>query len=197
MNYIIVGLGNPGQEYEHTRHNAGRIVVDHIRKLFDMPEWKTDKKLTAQLSKGNLGKHTLTLIAPNTFMNKSGLSVKPLITTAKTAERLLVVYDDLDIGSGDFKMSFNKSSGGHKGIESIIKATKTEAFGRIRIGISPIGSKGIKKPKGEEAVTKLIMGKFSPDELISLKKVSKKIYETVDIWSQKGVIDAMTFFNTK
>jgi PTH1 family peptidyl-tRNA hydrolase len=197
MNYIIVGLGNPGEEYAQTRHNAGRIIADHIRTELDLPEWKTDKKLLAEVSKGSLGKHTLTLVCPNTFMNKSGVSVKPLITNAKSAERLLVIYDDLDIGFGDTKMSFNKSSGGHKGVESIIKAIKTEAFGRIRIGISPVGSKGIKKPKGEEMVTKLIMGKFSSDELKSLKKISKKICETADVWSQKGVINAMTFFNTK
>ena len=94
-------------------------------------------------------------------MNKSGLAVKPIITSKKKAEALIVIHDDLDLPIGKFKISFNKSSGGHRGVESIIKAIKTEAFTRVRIGISPATPSGkLKKPKGEKDVGDFILGEF-------------------------------------
>src|ERR1700733_6443483 len=150
MSYIIVGLGNPGEEYAETRHNTGRMLVQLFGKMHDA-EWKVDKKLSAQIAKVKIGKQTVTLVLPDTFMNNSGKSVKPLVTSIKSAEKLLVIYDDLDLPFGSAKISFNKSSGGHKGLESIIKNIKTEKFARIRVGISPVTPSGkIKKPKGEE-----------------------------------------------
>jgi len=176
MNYIIVGLGNPGQEYENTRHNTGRIAVDTLAKKIglDFDEWKEDKKLKSEVAKTKIGKNTVLLIKPNTFMNKSGDAVRSLIKNKKQAETLVVAHDDLDIPFGKIKISFNKSSGGHRGVESIIKAVKTEGFIRMRIGISPITGGGkMKKPSGEKAVTDLILGKFKPTEQEVLKKIMK------------------------
>jgi PTH1 family peptidyl-tRNA hydrolase len=139
----------------------------------------------------------VTLLAPETFMNKSGSSVKTLVANAKAAERMLVVYDDLDLPFGTGKMSFNRSSGGHKGLESIIKGVKTEAFPRLRIGISPVTSSGkIKKPSGEEAVNKVILKEFSKDELSALKKLSKKVNETLALLVSDGRDKATGFFNS-
>ena len=123
MAYIFVGLGNPGQEYENTRHNTGRMLITLLGNSLNA-EWKIDKKLNATISKVKIGKTPVTLVLPETFMNNSGKSVKTLVTSIKGAEKLMVVYDDLDIPFGTNKISFNKSSGGHRGLESIIKAIK-------------------------------------------------------------------------
>lgn len=152
--FYIVGLGNPGEEYKETRHNTGRIVLDAFRSVAEK-ELKNKK---------------LTLIAPDTFMNKSGDALRGLIKSKKAAEQLVVIHDDLDIPFGSYKVSFNKSSGGHRGVESVIKAVKTEAFVRIRVGIQPK-----KRPSGEAAVEKLILGKFTADQMSVLKKLSKRI----------------------
>ena len=159
MTYTIVGLGNPGEEYKNTRHNVGRIILEVFRKANDLPDFETDKKLKAMVSAGQMSnvKRRVSLVFPETFMNKSGDSVKQLIKSKKAAGELVVVHDDLDIPLGKYKISFNKSSGGHEGVESIIRAVKTQAFTRIRIGISPITSGGkLKKPKGEEDVERVI-----------------------------------------
>jgi peptidyl-tRNA hydrolase, PTH1 family len=195
MAYIFVGLGNPGEEYKETRHNTGRMLVEWLGKSLDA-EWKLDKKLNATVSKIKIGKTPVTLVLPETFMNNSGKSVKPLITSIKSAEKLMVIYDDLDLPFGTNKISFNKSSGGHRGLESIIKAIKTEKFARVRAGISPTTPSGkIKKPKGEDAVTKVIMGKFKEDEMKELKKLSKKLNEALDVFVSEGLEKAMTGFN--
>ena len=195
MAYIIVGLGNPGAEYENTRHNSGRILLSMFGKAFEA-EWKNDKKINADVAKIKVGKTSVTLVRPNTFMNNSGKSVKPLITSIKSAEKMLVIYDDLDLPFGVNKISFNKSSGGHRGLESIIKAIKTEKFARVRVGISPTTPSGkIKKPNGEEAVTKVIMGKFKQDEMVAFKKLSKKVNEALETFVSEGVDKAMTGFN--
>ena len=176
MNYIIVGLGNPGQEYENTRHNTGRIAVESLAKKIGLSseEWYEDKKLKSEVAKTKIGKNFVLLIKPNTFMNKSGDAVRPLIKSKKAAETLVVAHDDLDIPFGKIKISFNKSAGGHKGVESIIKAVKTEGFIRMRIGISPTTASGkMKKPSGEDAVTSSILGKFKPSEMEVLKKIMK------------------------
>jgi len=195
MAHIIVGLGNPGQEYINTRHNSGRILLSIFAKSLDAV-WKVDKKLNADVAKVKVGKTPVTLVLPNTFMNNSGKSVKPLVTSIKSAEKMLVIYDDLDLPFGTNKISFNKSSGGHRGLESIIKAIKTEKFARVRVGISPTTPSGkIKKPKGEDAVTKVIMGEFKPDEVLALKKLSKKVNEALGVFVSGGVEKAMTGFN--
>lgn len=196
--YTIVGLGNPGAEYENTRHNTGRMVLEVFRTAEKFPEWTFDKKLKALVSLGKLKTLNLQLILPETFMNKSGISVAPLVKSKKAAERLVVIHDDLDIPFGKFKISFNKSSGGHRGVESVIKAIKTEALVRIRVGISPVTPGGkLKKPHGEAAVDKHILGKFSPDQLVIIKKLSKQISEALRVFVTDGREKAMGIFNSQ
>jgi peptidyl-tRNA hydrolase, PTH1 family len=207
MSYLIVGLGNPGQEYENTRHNTGRIALEAFRLAEKFPDWESNSKLKALVSSGKVGKDSVTLVEPETFMNKSGIALGSLVKVKKskifkkgTAEDLVVIHDDLDIPFGKFKISFNKSSGGHRGVESIIKAIKTEAFVRIRVGISPYSAKAtkgkpiiiLKKPQGEAAVDKMILGKFSPDQLSELKKLSKKIAEALKVFVTEGKDKAMS-----
>lgn len=194
--YVIVGLGNPGEEYDETRHNTGRMMLDVFQKTSKFSDWELDKKLNAQVSEGKVGKNKAILLKPETFMNKSGNSLKTLITNKKKAEELVVVHDDLDIPFGSFKISFNKSSGGHRGLESIIKMIKTQEFIRVRVGITPALASGkMKKPSGEEAVIAHILGKFKKPEQEVLKKVSKKVAEALAVMISDGRQEAMGKFN--
>jgi len=167
--YIIVGLGNPGKEYKLTRHNVGRIMLEYFANANadSFCEWENSSKAKALYSNGKIGKSKVELIMPETFMNNSGKSVLYAKNKHKIkSEKIIVIYDDLDMGIGSFKISFNKGSGGHKGLESIIKSIKTKEFLRIRVGISPITSSGkLKKPKGEEKVLNLIMKDFRKPDL--------------------------------
>jgi len=159
---IVAGLGNPGKEYEHTRHNAGRIVVDLISKRM------ADTKIKFQLK----------FLMPDNFMNNSG----PAVAKALAGNKM--------------KISFNRSSGGHNGLNSVIKALKSQEFLRIRIGISLATPSGkIRKPKGEKAVLNFLLGEFKKSELDVLKKLSKKIAEAVEMIFTEGKDKAMSLFN--
>ena len=194
--YTIVGLGNPGEEYTKTRHNTGRMVLEAVRKANDLPEWELDKKISALVSRGKIGKTPIILAMPETFMNKSGNAVGKLISSVKKAENLIVVHDDLDLGVGTMKISFNRGSGGHKGLESIIKTIKTQAFTRVRIGISPTTPKGmVKKPIGEKIVGDFILVPFKKSEDDTMKKVFKKAAESIASIVSESREMAMNKFN--
>ncbi len=196
MSYIIVGLGNPGKEYEETRHNTGRIILEHFRKKNDFPLWCADKKTRALISEGKVGKEKVFLLMPETFMNNSGKSLPPLVTSKKKAEQLVVIYDDLDLPIGMFKVSFDRGSGGHRGLESIIKTLKTRAFIRLRVGVSPATPSGkLKKPSGEKAVIEFILKNFKDSESEVLKKLSRKINEAISTIITEGHLAAMNRFN--
>ncbi len=190
MNYII-GLGNPDAEYEGSRHNVGRDIVKKFAKKFGFDDFEFNKKINAQVSEGKIGKEKVMLVLPDTYMNKSGSALKTLITSAKKAESMTVVYDDLDLGLGTLKISFNKSDGGHRGLASIIKAVKTEKFPRLRVGISTEMASGkIKKPQGEDAVVKHVLGKFSPKEQDALKKVFTRAVNGLELIVTEGYLIA-------
>lgn len=192
MQYLIVGLGNPGEEYVNTRHNAGRVIVEQFRKKNDFSEWAKDKTLKALVSKGSFGKDKVVLLEPDNFMNVSGKSVAPLVKNVKDAERTIVVYDDLDLPLGTMKISFNRSSGGHKGVESIIKVLKTQAFVRLRIGICPTTPSGKpRKPRGEQALLDFIVGEFKKHELEAMKKIAKKGADALGLILAEGREKAM------
>ncbi len=193
MSYIIAGLGNPGEEYQVTRHNAGRIMVEKIKEVYGFSEWKHDKKLNALLSKGEIEENKTVLVIPETFMNRSGGALAPLITSVKKAEKLIVIYDDLDLPLGALKMSFNRGSGGHRGLESIIKSLKTEKFIRIRVGIAPVTPSG--KTKKPSSVDNHILGEFKKAEQEILKKEGKKVVEIFPMLFNEGLAKAMTVFN--
>ena len=193
---LIVGLGNPGKEYEETRHNSGRIILENIAKTNDFSEWKNDMKLKSLRSKGELNGEKVEFLLPDTFMNNSGNAVCQIINDKKKLKNLIVIYDDMDIPIGSLKISFNRSSGGHNGLESVIKRVKSREFVRIRIGVSPHTPTGkIKKPSGEEAVLKFLLGSFKEDELKELKKLSKKVSEIITMISAEGKDKAMTLYN--
>jgi PTH1 family peptidyl-tRNA hydrolase len=129
-------------------------------------------------------------------MNNSGNAVVQVIDNPKKLKNLVVIYDDIDIPIGSFKISFNRSSGGHNGLESVIKKVKSREFVRIRIGIAPHSPSGkIKKPKGEEAILKFLLGKFKEDDLKELKKLSKIITEIIEMLVTEGKDKAMSIYN--
>ena len=193
---LIAGLGNPGKEYEETRHNTGRIVLNFIAKSNDFSGWKDDMKLKSLRAKGEIEGEKFDFITPNTFMNNSGNAVCQIIDDKKKLKNLVVIYDDIDLPLGSLKISFNRSSGGHNGLESVIKKVKSREFIRIRIGVSPVTPSGkTKKPKGEEAVLKFLLGKFKEDEFKEIKKLSKKISEILVTLSSDGKDKAMSLYN--
>lgn len=193
MSYIIVGLGNPGEEYKNTRHNAGRIIALIFAEKNESEGFQFDKKLNADKTKVSIGKKTAMVLLPDTFMNKSGSSIKSLITSIKKAEQLIVIHDDLDIPFGKCKLSFGKSSGGNKGVESIIRAIKTKNFIRVRIGIAPVTASGkMKKLKDADKVEKLILGNFTPNEMRKLKSSSEKIAKIIETIISDGYEKAVS-----
>jgi PTH1 family peptidyl-tRNA hydrolase len=196
MSYIIAGLGNPGEEYLNTRHNTGRIMIEYFRSAHDFPEWKADKKTNALISKEKIGKETALLMMPDKFMNNSGKSLAPVVASKKAAEKVIIIYDDIDLPLGTIKISFNRSSGGHKGLESVIKALKTQEFVRVRVGVSKVSPKGVaKKPKGEDEVLKFLLGQFKKEEADELKKIAKKVSGAVEMILSDGREKAMGEYN--
>ena len=196
MTWVIVGLGNPDEEHVRTRHNAGRMAVEYFAKQKKLGEWKEDKKSRSFVVRGAVGKALVVCILPNTYMNKSGGAAVHYIKSVKAAEKLIVAYDDLDLPFGTLKISFDRGSGGHKGIDSIMRAVKTRRFTRIRIGISRVNGKGeAQKPQGEKDVEKFILGEFSSNEFSQLKDIFKHASASIETTILEGREKAMNAFN--
>jgi PTH1 family peptidyl-tRNA hydrolase len=186
---LILGLGNPGGEYDNTRHNTGRDAVRYFAKKFEFEDFKANKKSTSQVAEGKIGKSKIIVALPETFMNKSGVSAAKLFKTKKENKDLVVIHDDLDIPLGRIKISYGKNSGGHKGVESVMRALKTKNFVRIRIGVSP------KNKPDSKVVNNFIVGKFKPAESDLIKKTFKKIADALECMAIDSLDKAMSKFN--
>jgi peptidyl-tRNA hydrolase, PTH1 family len=196
MAWVIVGLGNPGEKYDSTRHNAGRMAVEFFAKRAGFREFREDMKRKAHVSSGLVGKTAVALVLPDTFMNKSGFTAAKFVKGSKAAERMIVIHDDLDLPLGGMKLSFDRSSGGHKGVDSIIRAVKTRAFTRVRIGVSPrTGAGDVRKPEGDKIVNNFILTPFREHELMALKPIFKKTAEAIEAIIKDGREMAMNQFN--
>jgi PTH1 family peptidyl-tRNA hydrolase len=177
---LIIGLGNPGEEYEGTRHNVGFIVLDQIAKDSGS-KFSMETKFNAEVAKSKVDDISVVLAKPHTFVNKSGEAVRKLKLFYKAKpEDIIVVQDDLDKEFGTFKLSFAKDSGGHRGIQSIIDNLKTNKFWRLRIGtanrkLATARDNSLKVKK--EAVGRFVLSKFTPTEQAELKKLIKKAVE--------------------
>lgn len=187
MNYLIVGLGNPGKEYENTRHNAGVMVLDAVRSAWDFSDWSKDTMSNSLLSKGIVGDESVTCMFPQTFMNLSGTAVRHY-ADADYTQKLVVIYDDLDIPLGQIKMSYDRSSGGHNGVQSIIDTLGGSDFARIRIGI------GNREGDIREHVG--VLDAFSDEEKNIIESQSKKVAEVLKVFFTEGKEKAMTKANT-
>ena len=192
---FIIGLGNPGEKYKNNRHNAGRLVLQFIADRQGI-EWKENKKLHALETNAKFDKSKAVFILPEGMMNNSGKSVASLIKSKKDLMGLVVLHDDLDLPLGSIKISFARGSGGHRGVESIMRALKTREFARVRLGISPATPSGkLKKPQGEKAVINFILSDFKPAELTMLKKVSKTVEKALGTFAALGRERTMNLFN--
>ncbi|GGO09202.1 aminoacyl-tRNA hydrolase [Saccharibacillus kuerlensis] len=167
----IVGLGNPGKNYEHTRHNVGFMALDHLAEKHGISI--TQNKCKALIGEGMIGREKVVLIKPMTFMNLSGESVRAYMDYYKVELKdLIVVYDDLDTEIGRIRLRYQGSAGGHNGIKSIIQHTGTQTFDRIRMGIS--------RPQNGMAVVDYVLAPFAKKEQDLLKEMIEKTCDALE-----------------
>lgn len=198
MALTIVGLGNAGEEYARTRHNAGRSALEHFAQTHSLDAFAERPRANALVTSGKVFGESVTLVLPETMMNASGKAVSAFVKTPGGAKNLIVIHDDLDLPLGTIKMVFGRGSGGHKGVESVMRSIKTEQFARIRIGISGVGKRNqAKKVAGEEKVIKHVIGKWKAGEEAVMKKVYEKVADTLDRYLKEGIETAVQFANTR
>jgi len=175
---LIVGLGNPGRAFQKTRHNLGFLALDYLKKTGAFSPWEKREEFKAKVSFGEIEGKKLLLVKPQTFMNNSGKAVRAILEKYRLgSENLIVIHDDLGLPLGRIKFSFGKSSGGHKGVESIIQEIKTKEFFRIRIGI------GKRKGKKKD----FVLGKMTPKEEKIIKEGIKKIKTALFLSLEKNI----------
>lgn len=185
---LVVGLGNPGKEYENTRHNVGFMVVDEVLRRFKVKN-RSEESLSF-VYRVRIGGREVVLAKPQTYMNNSGLAVENLLEDLGIPpESMLVVYDDLDLPLGMTRLRLEGSSGGHKGMESIINTIKTTRFPRLRIGIG--------RPKRKEEVIRYVLSPFDREEVPLLKRVLRKASECVVRSIELSPEETMEFCNRK
>lgn len=186
---LLIGLGNPEGKHKKNRHNAGFIVIDEIKKLWNFPDFQFNKKFNAEISEenhlpvmpeqsdGGRGKlkaisYKLLLAKPQTFINNSGDAVQKIMSFYKlTPQDIIIIHDDLDIEIGKYKLSANTHSVGHKGVEDIIEKLGTQEFKRIRIGVETEGGRQNRKIPGESYV----LQNFTEEEYKKVTKLTKEI----------------------
>jgi PTH1 family peptidyl-tRNA hydrolase len=189
---LIVGLGNPGKTYAHNRHNVGFQCLNHFARLHSIHFYH--RQCHARVGIGKMSGEKLLLARPGTFMNLSGKSVACLVHKHKIPlSGLLLIYDDLDLPLGKIRLRQSGSSGGHKGINSIISAIGSEEFPRIRVGIGRPQVEG--QPLSEDAVVSYVLSDFSRQEEAMIKPVLTTAAEAIDCFLTQGITAAMNKFN--
>lgn len=167
---LIIGLGNPGIKYEHTRHNIGFCAVEDLARDLGGEPWSIQMQFNAFISQALVGAEKIILAKPQTFMNNSGLSAKTISAYYKIEPQdILVVHDEIDLALGEFKIQKNRGAAGHKGVQSIIDHLKTKNFIRLRIGIRPNEQK-----MPEQETESFVLQKFSEQEEEILSATVKK-----------------------
>ncbi len=192
--FLLVGLGNPGEKYARTRHNVGRIVLDAFMARNGFSEMKKSKHTSALHAQGELNGVPAEVMYPETYMNRSGLSVKAAVEQHDLRpEHTIVVSDDIDLPVGSMRIAFGRGAGGHKGVQSIISHIKTKDFVRIRIVIAPVTFLGnMKKPA---AVERFVLMPFSRTELRKIQAVSARAGEAIETIISEGHVAAMNRYN--
>ena len=179
---MIVGLGNPGKEYENTRHNVGFMVLDSF-----VDDFVKENKFQAMISKKNIDGEDVFFVKPLTFMNLSGIAVSKIASYYKIVpEDILFIQDDLDLPFGSYKLKIHSSSGGHNGIKSIISSLHTEGFCRLKIGIAH-------DERG--AVIDYVLGKFSKKDLQEFENSYATYHEIIKSFVLNGIDKTMNQFN--
>jgi len=187
--YLIVGLGNPGRSYIDSRHNIGFSVLRNLAKNWKVL-FKRDPRVSALAAKVRVRGRYVLLAMPLTFMNLSGIAVAELVNRYDIdLARLLVVCDDLDLELGRLKIKPSGSSGGHRGLKSIIDSLETNDFSRLRIGIG-------QPPLGHQASDYVLSG-FTKQEKIRAREVTNKAVDCCWLWLTEGMDEAMNIFNIR
>jgi PTH1 family peptidyl-tRNA hydrolase len=187
---LIVGLGNPGRAYAHNRHNVGFICLSHFARTHGI---KFDKKQgLARIGEGEVAGNKLVLARPQTYMNLSGRSVSRLMRKFNIdLNDLIVIHDDLDLPLAKIRLSFGSSSGGHKGIDSIIKEVGSRDFIRIRIGIG----RPDKAEASEDDIIAYVLSDFTPDEKKAIAQIIPRVSEAILCLLTEGLTPAMNKYN--
>lgn len=183
---LLVGLGNPGSQYEKTRHNVGFHVVDALAEKYNL-RW--ERRGRAMIANGTIGAEKIVLVKPLTYMNNSGEAVGELVRWFKiTPEDVLVIYDELDLPVGHIRLRARGSSGGHNGIKSIVQHLHTEQFPRLRVGIG--------RPENKRIDTvNYVLGVPSGDEFIQLVTGEDKAVATIPLYLEQGLDATMNMVN--
>ena len=199
---LIVGLGNPGEKYENTRHNLGFQAVEHFLKDTQSAKgavWSTNKKLKSDIVALEFKSEKVVLAKPQTFMNNSGMAVSLLLNYYKVKPKdLWVVYDELDLPVGSMKIRFGGAAAGHHGVESVMECIATDKFWRFRLGIGAshdkehvIGRQKIKKAK------EFVLGGFRSTDRGKVRELIKHGSKALQVALDKDIETAMNRFNTR
>ena len=186
---LIVGLGNPGKEYDKTRHNVGFMVVDNYIKYLNIDDSMWKKKFSSLYLQTEVNGEKVIFMKPLTYMNLSGQAVKAVVDYFKiNISDVLVISDDLDLFVGNFKLKENGSSGGHNGLKNIALCLGTENFKRLKVGISKNASLDIKD---------YVLGKISKEELSLFDDLFKELNLIIDDFFVLSFSDLMSKYNRK
>ena len=186
--YIIVGLGNPGDKYEKTRHNVGFNVIDLLAKEYSIDVSKLKHK--ALIGEGRVGTEKVILVKPMTYMNLSGESVVDICNYYNVdLENVIVIYDDIDLDVGKIRIRKKGSGGTHNGMRSIVKCLGTTDFPRVRVGVS--------KPEPGRDLANFVLSRFSKDEEVDLKDGFDKAVKAIDCIIREDIDLSMNKFNGK
>ena len=187
---LIVGLGNPGREYERTRHNVGWWVVDHLADVWHLGAWRRDGQALAV--SGRLGAAHVRLVKPLTFMNLSGAALVPYLgrPTFDAATDLLVVVDDVALPVGRMRVRAHGSAGGHNGLKSIEQTIGGQDYARLRIGIRPTQPE---RDLGDLA--DFVLSPFARSEREEIMASMPRLADAVELWLREGIKAAMNTYN--
>lgn len=186
--FLIVGLGNPGREYERTRHNAGFMLVDRLAEDW-RAGWNAEKKFKAEVAKASPAGKRVILVKPQTFMNLSGEAVGPLQKFYRVPPaNVLVAVDDANLPLGTVRLRPDGSPGGHHGLESVEQRLGTRVWPRLKLGI------GRQAPEQRE-ISGHVLGRFSADEMTVFERVLERAGQQTACWLQDGAEKAMNRFN--
>lgn len=184
--YIIVGLGNPGKEYEETRHNTGFMVLDRLAEKYGIDVRK--QKCKALLGQGEINGEKVILVKPQTYMNLSGEAVSEVMKFYKIEkENVIIIFDDIDLPVGKLRVKERGSAGTHNGVKSIVSLLGTTEFKRIKVGVG-------KQRIGEDLVNH-VLGKFPKEDRVLLDEAIEKAVTATEMILEKGVAAAMNQFN--
>ncbi len=185
--YLIVGLGNPGREYENTRHNVGFACADALVKAHTL-SYDAKKKSKAKIAVGTIVGKSILIAKPQTYMNLSGSAVQGLATFYRIPpEQILVIFDDLDLPLGTLRIRKKGGSGGHRGLTDILQRLGTQEFPRIRFGIS--------RPPDKMDPAAFVLRRFEGDEIPLVTQTLERAVKAVETWLSEGIDAAMNHYN--